>query len=419
MSTTTHNSPHYGWVIVATGILVVLSSLGLGRFALGMLLPAMGESLALSYAQMGFISTGNFVGYMLAVLAIGVLTRRFRTRALITTGLALVAISMLLVSLATGFYQVLVLYFLTGTGSGLANVLAMTLVSHWFARRRRGRAAGLLASGSGFGIVLSGLMVPVVNNAFGTEGWRMSWAVLGLITVAVTLAAAVFIRGRPEDKGLAPYGAEPATEPTRPADTRREGGSALTHGRHVGLIAHLGGIYMLWGFTYAIYATFIVTTLVQEHAFPESRAGLFWAGIGFLSIFSGFLFGTLSDRLGRRLAIILIFALQGGAYVLVAMPPGIWAVYLSVVMFGLTAWGVPGIMAATTGDYMGPERAAAAFGLITFIFGFGQIAGPGLAGLMAEAQQSFAGSYLMAAAMNGVAILLTLCLKRPPRTATA
>ena len=53
---------HYAWVIVATGMLCVLACLGLGRFALGMLLPSMASSLKLSYSQIGFISTGNFVG---------------------------------------------------------------------------------------------------------------------------------------------------------------------------------------------------------------------------------------------------------------------------------------------------------------------------------------------------------------------
>ena len=59
---------HYGWVIVVTGTMVLFSCLGLGRFALGMLLPSMGISLELSYSQMGLIGTGNFAGYMASVI---------------------------------------------------------------------------------------------------------------------------------------------------------------------------------------------------------------------------------------------------------------------------------------------------------------------------------------------------------------
>ncbi|NIS74808.1 MAG: YbfB/YjiJ family MFS transporter, partial [Deltaproteobacteria bacterium] len=45
----------------------VFACLGLARFAYSMLLPSMGEALNLAYDQMGFISTGNFAGYLVSV----------------------------------------------------------------------------------------------------------------------------------------------------------------------------------------------------------------------------------------------------------------------------------------------------------------------------------------------------------------
>ncbi|MBK5105145.1 MAG: YbfB/YjiJ family MFS transporter, partial [Burkholderiales bacterium] len=66
-----HPSFYYGWVIVATGALSTLACLGFGRFALGMLLPSMADTLGLTYAQMGFISTGNFIGYLVSVFFSG------------------------------------------------------------------------------------------------------------------------------------------------------------------------------------------------------------------------------------------------------------------------------------------------------------------------------------------------------------
>jgi len=65
------NKIHYGWIIALTGMAVLFSCLGLGRFSLGMLLPSMGISLNLSYSQMGLIGTGNFVGYMISVILAG------------------------------------------------------------------------------------------------------------------------------------------------------------------------------------------------------------------------------------------------------------------------------------------------------------------------------------------------------------
>jgi predicted MFS family arabinose efflux permease len=62
---------------------------------------------------------------------------------------------------------------------------------------------------------------------------------------------------------------------------------------------------------------------------------------------------------------------------------------------------------------VGPEKALAAFGFITFIFGLGQITGPSVAGLLAERTGSFSSSFAMAAALAAAAILLTAFLHKP------
>ena len=136
------NRIHYGWHIVWSSTLCIFSCLGLGRFALGMLLPAMGESLNLSYTQMGFISTSNFTGYLLAVLGCSLITARFGHRLVIFLSMLLIGSSMILIGKSGLFIPILVLYFLTGIGSGAANVPTMALVSGWFSSKKRGRATG-------------------------------------------------------------------------------------------------------------------------------------------------------------------------------------------------------------------------------------------------------------------------------------
>lgn len=397
---------HYAWVIVLAGTLVVFVCLGLGRFALGMLLPAMGASVGLDYAQMGFIGTGNFIGYLVAVVASGALVARLGARKLIFAGMVVVAVSMILVGRARGFSEILFFYVLTGIGSGAANVPVMGLVSHWFGRSWRGKAAGLIISGAGLAIVFSGFLVPVVNDAVGPEGWRLSWTVLGAVSLLGAAVCGMLLRDRPAEMGLEAVGGDDLPPGVEPADRPASGS-----GR--GVILHLGGIYFLFGFTYPVYATFIVITMVHERGFAEAAAGQFWAWVGFLSIFSGPVFGALSDRLGRRAGMVVVFALHTASYLLVAGDLPVGFLYLSIGLFGISAWSIPTIMAATVGDYMGPERAAAALGLITFFFGIGQIAGPAIAGGLAEAAGGFASSYLMAAVMAGVAIVLALFLGRP------
>ncbi len=400
---------HYGWYVVAAGTLCIFASLGFGRFALGMLLPAMAESLNLTYSQMGLISTSNFIGYLVAVLLCGQINSKTGSRVLISCALLLVAVSMLLVSRADSFATVAVIYTLTGMGSGASNVPMMALVASWFGTRQRGKAAGFVVIGSGFAILLSGKMIPYLNQLGGSDGWRISWLVLGIIVLIITIICFAVIRNTPAELGLEPVDSKSGRPDTTP-DFTKEAAPATKKD-----IYHLGAIYFLFGFTYVIYATFIVTTLVQERGFSESVAGNFWSWVGFLSIFSGPVFGTLSDKLGRKTGLILVFSIQMCAYLLVAFTLPIKFLYLSIGCYGIVAWSIPSIMTALVGDYVGPQRTARVFGFITFIFALGQIAGPAIAGFLAEKSGSFSSSFMMAALFAGLAVFLSTRLKKSVR----
>ena len=144
---------HYGWLIVVTGILTLFACLGLARFAFGMLLPGMRDGLGLAYDQMGYLGTGNFVGYLISVALTPALLRKFKPRVTISFGLLLIAVCMAGMSNCDHYLPLLLLYCLTGVGSGLANIPTMVLIAHWFRRERRGRAAGLMVIGNGSAIV--------------------------------------------------------------------------------------------------------------------------------------------------------------------------------------------------------------------------------------------------------------------------
>jgi MFS family permease len=400
---------HYGWVVVAAGMLTLFACIGIGRFGLGILLPAMGAALALSYAEMGLVSTANLAGYLTSVYAVRFVVRRVGARATIASGLVVVALSLAGLALARDFAGAAVLCALTGIGIGIANVPMMGLVSLWFARRHRGKAAGTLVIGNGLAIVYAGILIPAINAAEGADGWRSGWLAFAATVLACAIAAGLLIRNQPADLALAPVGAAADAAPADhgapdelPAAARRR------------LLAEFGAIYALFGASSVIYTTFIVVSLVADHGYSEAVAGRLWAWIGALSMLSGPLFGTLSDRIGRRRGLALVFAMQALAYALAALGRDGAPLYLSIGLFGIVAWSIPSIMAAAVGDSMGPRHAADAIGTVTVIFGLGQITGPAIAGFAADATQSFAASFAIAAALAGLAIALALRLRPPP-----
>lgn len=399
---------HYGWVIASLGVLVSMCVLGIARFAFGMLLPSMGEGLALSYGQMGMISTVNFIGYLVGALVCSRIMSRTGARRLITTALATIFATLALIAFTSSFWLVLALFAFTGLGSGTGNVAMVGLVSNWFQRSQRGRAAGLVVSGSGFAIMLSGVLIPAVNNRYGFDGWRYAWIALAGVVALVALVVAVLMRSDPADIGLRPAGEEDAPAPNRvpiaPAQARRA-------------TWHLGLIYVAFGFSYVIYITFIVTTLVVDRGFSESAAGWFWFAVGFFSVFSGPIFGSLSDRVGRRLGLAAVFGMHIAAYLMVGIALPTWFLYLSVFLFGLSAWSIPGIVGAAAGDYLGPSQAVHALGILTVFFGVGQAVGPAVSGVLADRTGTFESSFLLAAALSAAGGVLSLLLKPPSKAA--
>jgi len=400
---------HYGWIVVLAGTLTIVAALGLGRFSLGMLLPSMASDLGLGYSRMGFIGTGNFFGYLFGVLLSGRLVRRFDYRAVISSGIFLVAATLILVGMANDFWMVLLAFFFTGIGSGLANVPVMGLVSQWFGSTLRGRAAGFMVAGIGLGIMITGLLIPAINNwAEQGQGWRVNWMVLGGLVFAIAVVCSLLIRNRPEELGLQLVersGTKRVAKHPIPSVAK----SFPTEKR---TLLHLGGIYFFFGFSVVIYVTFVITTLISEYGFSETVAGKFWIWLGLIGMFSGPIFGSLSDLVGRRRTLALVYAMQGIGLLLLALNPFPGSIYLSIGVFALCAWSVPSIMAAAIGDYLGPLKAAAGFATLTLFFSVGQIVGPALAGILAERSNSFSQAYLLAGLFMGIGALSSLFLPK-------
>jgi len=320
---------------------------------------------------------------------------------------------MVLLSFSNAFIYLLILYLITGIGSGGANVSMMSLVSSWFTRKNRGKGAGLMTIGSGFAIIFAGIFIPYVNQIKGSEGWRFSWSFLGVLVILIAILCLIILRNKPSELNLEPLGMESEQKFENKFNEIKNSTENIYKSK---IIYHLGAIYFLFGFTYVIYATFIVTTLVKERGFSENLAGNFWSWVGFLSLFSGPVFGIISDKFGRKTGLIIVFFFQCLSYLLVASKlPGIF-LYLSIFFYGFVAWSIPTIMAAAVGDYVGHQNSAKAFGFITFIFGLGQITGPAIAGIMAQKTGSFSSSFYMASFFSGLAILLSTLLKNPKTT---
>jgi sugar phosphate permease len=408
---------HYAWIILIMGVLVVFGSLGLARFGYSVILPSMQAGLGMNNTQAGNLVTANLLGYVILSVIGGALAARYGPRNVITVGLALTGGGMLLTGLAGSFAAATVWRGLTGLGSGASNVPVMGLLAAWFAARRRGLASGIAVGGSSVALIIVGPLVPRILTVYGETGWRVSWLLFGGIVLALAALGFALLRNRPAEIGLHPAGDDVNGDPpvARPAPP-----AALDWSRvyRSPMVWHLGLVYIAFGLSYIVYMTFFTKYLITEGGYSKEAAGNLFMLMGWFSLISGLIWGTVSDAIGRKWALVIVYLIHAMAFALFGLWRAPTGFTLSAIAFGLAAWSIPAIMSATCGDMLGSRLAPAALGFITMFFGLGQAIGPSVAGAIADARGSFSLAFVLAAVVAllgaGAAALL-----RPHATAEA
>ncbi|RJX19678.1 MAG: MFS transporter [Ammonifex sp.] len=405
---------HYGWIIMLMGMLTALGAHGFGRMSYTVILPAMKEGLGLTYTQAGLLGTGNFIGYLVAAFLGGFLASRFNSRYIISFSLVLMGITMFMTGLVRSFEWAFAMRLITGLGNGGAYVPAMALGSVWFTTRYRGFATGITSSGTGIGTMLGAFIVPHLLIMFGAAGWRYAWFCLGALLLVIGMVCFAFLRPRPESIGLGPVGMQLPGEGNGHSDGGDEDGRlrwGLVYKQKA--IWHFAAIYFAFGFSYVIYMTFFAAYLKNEIGWTATQASALWAFVGALNIFCGVLWGGISDYLGRKYSAALVYLALAASYLLFALVKVTPAFYISAVLFGLCYSGIPTILAAASGDYVGRRLASAGLGFITLFFGIGQALGPAVGGCLADATQTFSGAFILAGAVSTLGALGSLLLPAP------
>jgi MFS family permease len=147
-------------------------------------------------------------------------------------------------------------------------------------------------------------------------------------------------------------------------------------------------IYFIFGFAYNIYTTYFVAYMIEEIHVPEKTAGSLWAIFGWMCMVSGLVWGFLSDRLGRRRALLWNNGVISLALILPLCFHQVFLLGISTFLFGFTFLGTVAIIAAAIGDQVGEKRASV-YGLVTLIHGIGQFLGTTLGGTLRDLTGSF------------------------------
>lgn len=337
-------------------------ALGLARFSYALLLPTMKSDLGWSFAQAGAMNTANALGYLLGALTFGRLARRWLPGRLFTLGCWLTVLPMALSGLVSDTDLLLVQRVVAGTASAYifisGGVLAARLAST--STRDAGLVLGLYYGGTGWGIVLSSILVPLTVLPV-ARGWQLAWFALAAACAAFSIIAIAAAR---------------RIEASHAACAPARGAHAVhgVHARWQRFSLALAG-YGLFGVGYIGYMTFIVA-LLRGSGMSNAVVSGFYILLGAATVVSARLWSGLLDRTRGGQALAVLNALLGLATLMPALIVHPAIAFASGLLFGATFLSAVASTTAFVRHNLPVTQWAGGISAFTSVFAFGQIVGP-------------------------------------------
>jgi MFS family permease len=346
-------------IVAIVGMFSLAVAMGIGRFAFTPLLPMMLHDGLIDLQQASNLATANYIGYWLGAIACTLQpfawTRWRSLPAILVTdalkfGLLLTVLLTLLMCLDTPLLW-LAIRLLTGVSSALVFVYT----SSWCLTRLSELGApslgGIIYVGPGIGIVITGLLATGMLNF----SWpsRAGWFIFFLLGAIVTFSIWTQVKGEATLTG---------TKVANDQQSPQKG------------IRILSIAYGLAGFGYIISATYL--PVIARQALTDSIwVDLFWPIFGMAVIIGALITTRLPSSWDRRILLIACYITQGLGIQIGMWYPSVLGFAIGSLLVGMPLTAIT-LFAMQETRRLQPINPSPSMGLMTMIYGIGQIAGP-------------------------------------------
>ncbi|TIM50954.1 YbfB/YjiJ family MFS transporter [Mesorhizobium sp.] len=356
------------------GMIALAVAMGIGRFVYTLILPGMMEELGLTPADAGWIASANYLGYLVGALAAVGGWAHGLERLLMPAGLAATAVLTGLMGLADTMAAFLVIRFLAGVASAFVLVFMSSIVFGHLAAAGRNDLQALHFGGVGLGIAASSALMAILVTE--QAGWPAGWFWSAAIS-ACAIAVVALLLG--------------STATANGADGREP---ALPKGRS---LVKVIVAYGLFGFGYIVTATFLVA-IVRQGGGGRVFEAVVWMVTGLAGIPSVWLWQKIAAKIGLYRAyawgcLVEVVGVSASVTMGGHIGPLLGGFLLGGTFIAITALGLQ------TGRHLAPQAPRRILASMTASFGLGQIIGPIVAGLLAQASGDFFLASIVAAAV--------------------
>ena len=362
------------WVIAITCALALATAMGIGRFAFTPLLPMMLADGVVDLPGASYLASANYLGYLVGALLCTFqpfIWSRFDMLppVLSTTWLrgGLVATCVLTLGMAL---HLPALWPWLRFAAGVASAFVFVYTSGWclarLAERNASNLGGLMFTGPGAGIAISG----VLASGMVSLHWKAAagWLIFGALACMLT-AVTWHTFGK---KLVAPVPLK-----TESVASKITVLAVVVSRWHMFWLAIA---YGLDGLGYIITATFL--PVIARQVMPGSAwLDLFWPLFG-LAVIAGALLSTrISLKGDLRYILAASYIMQAIGVIITVWLPTPLGFALGSLLLGLPFTAIT-FFAMQEVRRLKPNNVASYTGLLTAVYGMGQIAGPPLAALL-------------------------------------
>ena len=361
--------------------------------AFAVFLPLIEEEFALSALGVSALVTIRQFGVGAPNLFVGYLADRFRRHwaLLLPVSLLGTAGAYALAGITPWFWGIALLVALAGASASIWHPPAISMLSLRFPARR-GMAIAFHGAGSGAGEAFGPLGVGLILAAVLMDDWRL-YVVWALAPAALCAGVLYWLL-------LGVYQPTPAESRSvvRPMDLFR-----MLRGPAFSVLAYAN---FTRGFAHFGLLAFLPLYLARDLGMDSAGVGSHVALLTLLGVAAGPIFGYISDRVGRRVLIVVAFAGIGLGLLAMGLSGAGVPLVIALGATGVFLWSVQDVINASAMDAAPRGREGTTVGLM-FASGFvGGVLGPLVAGLVVTVTGERVAVFYMAGAVMVPALLL-------------
>jgi sugar phosphate permease len=300
-------SLHYAWIVALVTFVTMLVTAGI-RATPGVLMVSLEREFGWDRTVLSAAVAINIALFGLIGPFAASVIDRYGLRRVVLSALALMGVSVGLTTRMQSQWELTLLWgVLVGTGTGVtAMVLAAIVANRWF-DERRGLVLGILSAANATGQLV---FLPTLARLVTTSGWRSAALLVAGAAGVVFVIVLLFMRDRPEDMGLLPYGRDPAIGPAS-AGPALGPLAALRHAmRHRAFWVLAGTFFVCGASTNGLIGTHLIAAC-HDYGIAEVRSAHILAMMGIFDIIGTTASGWLTDRYSSRHLLFGYYTLRG------------------------------------------------------------------------------------------------------------